>query len=62
MEQILQLTRVFWENVTLFIVHLCTTKRTKITEDLEKQFFGYEHPRKLNEIDKEKCEGLLSEQ
>jgi len=28
---------------------------------LEKQFFGYEHPHKLNEIDREKCEGLLTE-
>ena len=32
-----------------------------MTEDLEKQFFGYEHPHKLNEIDKEKCEGPLTE-
>jgi hypothetical protein len=37
-----------------------TTKSTKITENLEKMFFGHEH-HKLNEIDKEKCEGLLTE-
>ena len=28
---------------------------------MEKKNFGFEHPHKLNEIDKEKCEGLLSE-
>ena len=44
-----------------FYSDLYATKSTKMTEDLEKQFFGYEHPHKLNEIDKEKCEGLLTE-
>ena len=44
-----------------FYSDLYTAKSTKITEDLEKQCFGFEHPHKLNEIDKEKCEGLLSE-
>ena len=44
-----------------FYSDLHTTKSIKITEDLEKQFFGCEHPHKLNEIDKEKCEGFLTE-
>ena len=44
-----------------FYSDLYTTKSTKITEDLEEQFFSYEHPHKLYEIDKEKCEGLLTE-
>ena len=44
-----------------FYSDLYTTKSTKITEDLAKKIFGFEHPHKLNEIDKEKCEGLLSE-
>lgn len=44
-----------------FYSDLYATKSTKITEDLEKNFIGYEHPHKLNEIDKEKCEGPLSE-
>ena len=43
-----------------FYSDLYTTKSTKITENLEKMFFGHEH-HKLNEIDKEKCEGLLTE-
>jgi len=44
-----------------FYCDLYATKSAKITEDLEKQFFSYEHPHKLNEIDKEKCEVLLTE-
>jgi len=44
-----------------FYCDLYATKSAKITEDLEKQFFSYEHLNKLNEIDKEKCEGLLTE-
>jgi hypothetical protein len=43
-----------------FYSNLYTTKSTKITEHLEKMFFGHEH-HQLNEIDKEKCEGLLTE-
>ena len=44
-----------------FYSDLYATKSTKITGDLEKKFFGREHPHKLNEIDKKKCEGPLSE-
>ena len=44
-----------------FYSDLYTTKSTKIIEDLKKTFLGFEHPHKLNEIDKEKCEGPLSE-
>ena len=41
---------------------LYTTKRiNRITKDLEDLIFVYEHPHKLKEIDKEKCEGLLTE-
>jgi len=39
---------------------LYPSKGTKRTENLEELFFDQEHP-KLNQIDKEKCEGLLSE-
>ena len=60
MEQILQMTDILRESNS-FYSDLYTTKSIKITEDLEKKFFGYEHPHKLNEIDKEKCEGLLTE-
>jgi len=35
-----------------FYCDLYTTKSAKITEDLEKQFFSYEHPHKSNEIDR----------
>ena len=43
-----------------FYSHLYTTKSIKITEHSEKTFFGYEH-HKLNEMDKKKCKGLLTE-
>ena len=39
---------------------LYTSKSTKRTGNLEELFFDQEHP-KLNQIDKEKCEGLLTE-
>ena len=37
-----------------FYSDLYTTKSTKITEHLERTFFGYED-HKLNEMDKKKC-------
>ena len=43
-----------------FYNELYTSKITKRTENLEELFFDQEHP-KLNQIDKEKCEGLLTE-
>ena len=43
-----------------FYNELYTSKSTKRTENLEELFFDQEHP-KLNQIDKEKCEGLLTE-
>ena len=43
-----------------FYSDLYTTKSTKITEHLERTFFGYEE-HKLNEMNKKKCEGLLTE-
>ena len=43
-----------------FYNELYTSKTTKRTENLEELFFDQEHP-KLNQIDKEKCEGLLTE-
>ena len=43
-----------------FYNELYTSKITKRTENLEELFFDQEHP-KLNQIDKENCEGLLTE-
>ncbi|KAL9964015.1 hypothetical protein ACROYT_G027586 [Oculina patagonica] len=43
-----------------FYGDLYTSKQTKITENLEKMFFGHEHPN-LNEVDRDKCESLLTE-
>ena len=43
-----------------FYGDLYTSKQTKITGNLEKMFFGQEHPN-LNEVDRDKCEGLLTE-
>jgi len=43
-----------------FYSDLYTTKSIKITEHLEKKFFGYEH-HKLDEIDNVKSEGPLTE-
>ena len=45
---------------SFYINELYPSKGTKRTENLEELFFDQEHP-KLNQIDKEKCEGLLSE-
>lgn len=59
MKQILQMIQIFWECYS-FYSDLYTTKSTKITEHLGKTFFGYE-PHKLNEMDKKKCEVLLTE-
>ena len=44
----------------LLFNELYTSKITKRTENLEELFLDQEHP-KLNQIDKEKCEGLLTE-
>jgi len=43
-----------------FYNELYTSKMTKRTENLEELFFDQEHP-KLNPIDKEKCDSLLTE-
>ena len=43
-----------------FYNELYTSKISKRTENLEALFCNQEHP-KLNQIDKEKCEGLLTE-
>ena len=43
-----------------FYNQLYTSKSTKSKENLEELFFYQKHP-KLNQIDKEKCEGFLTE-
>ena len=60
MKQILQMTQIFWERVTLFILIFTQPKVPKYQNFWKKPFFGYEH-HKLNEMDKKKCKDLFTE-
>ena len=60
MEQALQMTQIFYESVILFIV-ISTPPRVWKWRKIWEKKIGYEHPHKVNEIDKEKCEGPLAE-
>ena len=60
MKQISQMTQIFWESVTLFILIFTQPKVPKYQNFWKKPLFGCEH-HKLNEMDKKKCKALFTE-